>query len=82
MNANEVTQRFVQSYFNLYQNRIVSTKKQFCDAVGLYTTNMNLMQRGERQVTTQHICNLFNSFNVNPVWLFTGAGSFFANGDN
>ena len=82
MNPNEVTQRFVQSYFNLYQHRIVATKKQFCDAVGLYTTNLNLMQRGERQCTIAHVCNLFTKYGVNPEWLFTGSGAFFANGDN
>lgn len=82
MNANEVTQRFVQSYFNLYQRRIVATKKQFCDACGLYTTNLNLMQHGERQCTLSHVCNLIDKFRINPTWLFTGTGSFFANGDN
>ena len=82
MNANEVTQRFVQSYFNLYQRRVVSTKKQFCDAVGLYPTNLVLMQHGKRQCTTQHICQLFNAYGINPAWLFTGSGSFYANGDD
>ncbi len=82
MKATEVTQRFVQSYFNLYQHRIVETKKQFCDAVGLYTTNLNLMSKGERQCTIAQICSLFDKYGVNPVWLFTGTGAFFANGDN
>ena len=78
MTHKEVTQRFVESYYTLYQKRVVSTKKQFCDACGLLTTNFNLMSQGKRDVTTNHLCRLFQHFGVSPDWMFTGNGNFFA----
>ena len=91
MNANEVTQRFVQSYYNLYASRIVQTKKQFCDACGTYSNNFNLMQKGlrpcsnaiqlthngVRPCTLEMVCTLITAYNINPRWLFTGVGGFF-----
>ena len=77
MNANEVTQRFVQSYYNLYASRIVQTKKQFCDARGTYSNNFNLMQKGLRPCTLEMVCKLITAYNINPRWLFTGVGGFF-----
>lgn len=82
MNPTEVTQRFVQAYYNLYQHRIISMKKQFAAAAGTTTTNFNLMSSGKRDVTVKHLCNIIHAYNINPTWLFTGCGSFFANGDN
>lgn len=78
MKLKEVTKRFVESYYNLYQQRVVSSKKQFCDACGLLSTNFHLMEKGERDVTTNHLCHLFQNFGISPVWIFTGKGSFFA----
>lgn len=82
MNTIEVTQRFVQSYYNLYQHRLFTHKKQFCDAIGIHTCNFNAMKNGKRTVTTQHLCMLFKKYNISPVWIFTGNGSFFADGTN
>lgn len=77
MNANEVTQRFVQSYYNLYASRIVQTKKQFCDACGTYSYNLNMMAKGQRTCTLDMLCRCIAKYNISPVWLFTGDGSFF-----
>lgn len=76
MNQFEITQRFVQSYYNLYQMRMVTTKAQFCAATGTYVSNLALMSRGKRAATTEHICRLFNAYHVNPMWLFYGTGTF------
>lgn len=76
MEVADVTKRFVQAYYNLYQQRIVSSKKQFCDACDLLTTNFNLMSQGKRNVTTNHLCHLFQNFGVSPEWMFTGNGDF------
>lgn len=78
MTHEEVTKRFVESYYNLYQHRVVTSKKQFCEACDLLATNFNLMAQGKRNVTTNHLCHLFQKFGISPVWMFTGKGNFFA----
>lgn len=79
MTANEVTQRFVECYYTLYSKRVVATKKQFCDAVGTYSYNLNMMQRGQRQATVENLCRAMTHFNISPRWMFTGMGEFFNN---
>lgn len=72
----DVSARFVESYYQLYAQRAVSSKKEFCESVGIFYTNFWAIEQGNRNVTLEHIINLANTHNISLDWLFFGNGQF------
>ena len=72
----EVTQRFVDAYYQLYALRKVKNKKEFCETVDILPSNYVLVEKGKRSVAVSHICNLISNFNINPNWIMLGIGEF------
>ena len=72
----EVTQRFVDAYYQLYALRKVKNKKEFCEKVDIFPSNFVLVEKGKRSVAVPHICNLISNFNIKPNWIMLGIGEF------
>lgn len=70
----EITARWVQIYYALYALRRVSSKKDFCDAVGIRPQNFRPIEDGRRTVPFTIVCNTLNAYNIRPDWLFLGVG--------
>ena len=70
----DVSARWVQIYYALYALRRVSSKKDFCEAVGLRPQNMRPIENGRRSVPFTIVCNTLNAFGIRPDWLFLGIG--------
>ena len=56
----DISARWVQIYYALYALRRVSSKKDFCDAVGLRPQNMKPIEDQRRTVPLTIICNTVN----------------------
>lgn len=70
----DISARWVQIYYALYALRRVSSKKDFCDAVGLRPQNMKPIEDQRRTVPLTIICNTLNAYDIRPDWLFLGVG--------
>lgn len=78
--SREVTERFVESFNELRYRKLVKTKKEFCEAVGIATqSNLNRMvaEGSTNEPTITNILLLHQKFNVSFDWLMLGEGSFF-----
>ncbi|MBK5722450.1 helix-turn-helix transcriptional regulator [Dysgonomonas sp. Marseille-P4677] len=75
-----VVERFVESFNELRYRKVVKTKKEFCEAVGIATqSNLNRMiaEGSMNEPTITNILLLHKKFNVSLDWLFLGKGEFF-----
>lgn len=75
-NSKEVSERFVEAYYQLYALRKVINKRDYCDHIGMFATNFRLIEDGKRCVTVDQICKLITVFNINPNWIMLGIGEF------
>lgn len=77
--ARDVTKRFVRSFEELRYRRLIKTKKEFCEAVGLAgTSNLNRMEVEDStsEPSLTNILLLQKEFNVSILWLMLGDGPF------
>lgn len=72
----EISKRFVKSYYKLVGLELVKTKKDFCSIVQLSASNFKRIEDGERFATVEAIYHLHVHFKVNLDWIFTGSGEF------
>ena len=73
----DITKRFVSVYYELKEQGVIDTKRQFCEHVEITPSNFAIVERGERQCHLGQISALVNYWRVNPTWLMTGRGSMF-----
>ena len=76
--ATAVKDRFVRAYEELRYRRLVTTKKEYCEIVGISgASNLNRMETSDVcEPTITQICLLLNKFKVSPYWLMLGKGEF------
>jgi len=74
--AKAVKDRFVQAYEELRYRRLVTTKKEFCEMVGVSNgSNLLRMQTSDAsEPTIAQLCLLIKNFKVSPTWLMLGKG--------
>lgn len=70
----EVTKRYIQSYYTLYGMRLVSNRQQFCDATLLKPQNFSAIEHGKRGASMVQVCALISNLPIDPIWLMTGQG--------
>ncbi|WP_165042882.1 hypothetical protein [Dysgonomonas sp. ZJ709] len=76
--SRQVTKRFVDSFNELRYLKLVQTKKEFCEAVGLAgTSNLNRMavNGSKSEPTITNILLLNQKYNVSIEWVMLGKGS-------
>lgn len=76
----EITKRFVDVYYELYRQRVVKSKTEFCAPLNLPPSNFIALERGTRNCTLRQMCIMISAWNVSPMWLLTGEGSMLNNG--
>lgn len=79
--SRKVVERFVESFNELRYRKIVKTKKEFCEAVGIATqSNLNRMvaEGSTNEPTITNILSLHKVYNVSLDWLMLGKGEFFS----
>ena len=79
--SRKVVERFVESFNELRYRKLVKTKKEFCEAVGIATqSNLNRMvaEGSTNEPTITNILSLHKVYNVSLEWLMLGEGEFFS----
>lgn len=79
--SRKVVERFVESFNELRYRKLVKTKKEFCEAVGIATqSNLNRMvaEGSTNEPTITNILSLHKVYNVSLEWLMLGKGEFFS----
>lgn len=77
--SRKVVERFVESFNELRYRKLVKTKKEFCEAVGIATqSNLNRMiaEGSTNEPTITNILSLHKVYNVSLEWLMLGKGEF------
>jgi len=74
--SDEITHRFVQSYYKLYGLRIIKSKKEFCEIVGSAPSNFISMEKGMRSPTIENLYLLIKKLGISPGWIMIGEGDF------
>lgn len=85
INSRIVAERFVESFSELRYRKLVKTKKEFCEAVGIATqSNLNRMSGNgaTSEPTITNMLLLHQKFNVSLEWLFLGKGPIFHENKN
>lgn len=73
----EITKRYVESYYKLFGERRVRTKKEFCELTGTFSSNFNRMEAGERDVSLTTIVMLIETYGISTDWVLFGKGDFY-----
>lgn len=76
--SRNITERFVESFNELRYRKLVKTKLEFCEAVGIITqSNLNRMvaEGSTNEPTLTNILLLHEKFGVSLDWLVLGKGS-------
>lgn len=73
----ELTQRFVDVYFDLYKARVVANMKDFCEKIDLNPSNFAQMRKGRLDCSLMNICSMIEVYNVSPNWLFKNSGEMY-----
>ncbi|MGE4308842.1 hypothetical protein [Bacteroides sp.] len=76
--SRDITLRFIRSYEELRYRGLVTTKKEFCEIVGIgVSSNLKRMEDSETyEPTLTQVALLVTKFNVSPNWLLLGKGDF------
>jgi transcriptional regulator with XRE-family HTH domain len=73
--ADSVRDRFIRSFEELRYRKLVKTKAEFCEAVGLATSsNLSRMEREQREPTISNILLLHKAYGVSLNWIMLGEG--------
>lgn len=74
--ATAVKDRFVRAYEELRYRSLVTTKKEYCEMVGVSNaSNLLRMQTSDAsEPSIAQLCLLIKKFKVSPTWLMTGKG--------
>lgn len=80
--SNEVTQRFIVCHYKLKELGKIRSSRQFAMALGYLPQSLSEMLKGRRDVTIDLLEKSVEVYKFNPVYLFTGAGSMFIDGED
>ena len=69
-----VSKRFIDIYYLLVSRRIVRTRKEFCEAIGLNPTAFSQIESGKVKCTWALIWSTIYAYNLQPLWLCMAAG--------
>lgn len=69
-----VSKRFIDLYYILVSRRVVRTRKEFCDAVGLDPTAFSQIENGKVKCTWNILWAAIKAYDVQPFWLFMAEG--------
>lgn len=72
-----ITNRFVDIYYQLYRDRVVANKKDFCERINLNPSSFSQMEKGNVHCSIRTICEAVKEYNVNPLWLLMADGETF-----
>lgn len=75
-NTDDITRRFVKSYYKLVGIERVKTKKEFCEMIKTAPSNFKCMEDGKRYATVENLYYLHVIYEVSLGWLFKGEGEF------
>lgn len=73
----EISSRYIECYYTLYQKRVVKTRAEYCRMTDLLPQNFSTIEQGKRLASMAQICALVTNYSINPVWLMTGKGEMF-----
>lgn len=74
-NINDLSSRWAQVYYTLYALRRVTSKKEYCNAIGMQPQNFRSIETGTRSVPMSALLGVINAYAVSPEWLFLGSGN-------
>lgn len=72
-----ISLRFVDVYYSLVQRRVVRSRREFCDAVGLHPSSFSKIESGKINCTMRALCSAMKVYNVRPLWLLMADGDMF-----
>ena len=72
----EITKRYVDTYYKLYGERRVGSKREYCQRTNTFSSNFRKMELGLQNVSLLTAATLIEEFNVSPDWLLFGSGEF------
>lgn len=75
--CNIVTKRFVSCIEYLKDTNRIKSVRQFALQVDYHPQNLSDIMKGKRDVTLELLKNAIETFNINPHYIFTGAGNMF-----
>lgn len=78
----EVTNRFIRCLNYLKENYRIPSYRQFAMAIDIHPQCISDILRGKREVNTDIVQKSVKHFNLNPIYIFTGAGPFQLDDDN
>jgi len=71
---NDVRERFMQVYYHLLSEGLVSGYKDFASKIGVSTSMITEISKGRSNVGVSAIQNTVITFSINANWLLTGNG--------
>ena len=75
--VNRVRERFIQSFEELRYRKLIKTKTEFCENVGLCnSSNMSRMEREQKEPTISNVLLLVKKYGVSIDWIMFGKGEF------
>lgn len=76
-----VSERFITCVEKLKERHEIKSIRQFALNVEYHPQNLNDIIKGKRDVTIELIKNACETYRINPVYIFTGMGSMFSDGE-
>jgi hypothetical protein len=76
-----VSERFITCVEKLKERHEIKSIRQFALNVDYHPQNLNDIIKGKRDVTIELIKNACETYRINPVYIFTGMGSMFSDGE-
>lgn len=75
--ASIVSQRFVQCHLRLKEEGKIKSSRQFALALQYHPQNLSEIMKGKRDVPLEVIRRAYDTFGINPMFLYTGKGDMF-----
>ena len=75
--ASIVSQRFVQCHLQLKEEGRIRSSRQFALALDYHPQNLSEIVKGKRDVPLDVIRRAYETFGINPIYLYTGQGDMF-----
>ena len=74
----DITKRYVDTYYKLYGERRVGSKREYCQRTNTFSSNFRKMELGLQNVSLLTAVTLIEEFGVPSEWLLFGRGDFHA----
>ncbi len=76
-----ITQRFIKSHDKLRENGKVRSSRQFALSLDYLPQSLSEILKGRRDVTIELLRKAVETYELNPIYLFTGEGTMFLTGE-